>query len=1579
MLRALTFLVFLPLILPAAPDDLRRFDEAPNPYWPGPDAARLATVQWIGEKDVTAAAVLSIDDLGNNVDRYEAFLRPILDRLKKIDGRAPLSIFTTRVDPNHPHLQTWLREGVSIETHTVSHPCPLLQGRDIEAAKANVDQSTDVLFQIPNSQPVAYRMPCCDSQNSNSPRFYSSIFNHTTPEGNFLKANASIFNLPARERERFAKYIPPEWGFVNVLDDYPYPYVVGNLCWELPACVPSDWAAQNHHGSGNPVTITDLKFGLDDAVTKGGVFTLCFHPHGWIQNKQVVELVDHAVTAHGKKLRFLSIPDVVERIEANALGGRSLRSDDGGTDAGIRLVDVNRDRFLDVLVSGELLRLWNAKISAWEESELPFTIDANTRFGHVGGAFAVSTGVAGWQWRAGGWKSMTAPPSEGRFLDLDGKPGSEWVSSTGVFAYEVEAWKRMAPFPEGVPFDDATRFVDLEGDGDQDLVRSDVDGFAVYRNDGGAWKQLRSERRAEHPERAIPAFVREDGSENGAWFREGHLYLQNEDTGRQPMQVTKLALADLARTKGKVLETDALSPADALKAWSVPVGTQLELLVHEPEVKDPIDVAWAADGSLWVVEMADYPNGSKEGGRVRKLKAEGGEWKTRLLIDDLTFPTSVFPWKDGALVLAPPNLWFVGPDKQRERLYSGFGEGNQQHRANGMQWGLDNWVHLANGDSGGTITAHQTGKTLKLGARDLRIHPDTGGLEATTGRCQFGRNRNDWGDWFGNNNSNPIWHVVLPERYLRRNPHVAPPSPIRQLVTGRPAVFPLSTTTERFNDFDHPNRVTSACGSMIYRDTLLEGFADQAFICEPVHNLVHRRVLTRNGTTFAATRAAGEERRDVLASQDNWARPVAMRTAPDGSLTMVDMVRQVIEHPKWIPAEWQAKLDLGTGRDLGRIYRLRPAAGGLREMPDLTTLPIADLVAVLESPNGTQRDLAHQELLRRPEADAASVQVALEARRSAQARVHALAVLDTLGRLSTKHLTAALGSEHPGLRRHAMVLTESRSNEPELLPRTTDGDTPELVLQAAFSLGAWSSDAAGQALLEIARKHGGDPYIRAAVLSSALPHAAALLELGSDSPLFPGLVATVVGEKDPELRAAVVKSLARGDAADWKFAAALPLLKADPSLATAMQNLAKAARTSMSEPAIAFLGGLGDPADLEPIYKLLDANQPLARQRSALKAVSAIGGNDLPTRLLNDWPSLSPELRASTVDVLGSRKRWIASVFDILEAAAEHPARRSPLLRERLRLASPERAATLFAVDPDVQGRINRLVAAFAKDAGNAESGQIHFKTHCAICHRLDEQGTAVGPDLAALTDRSNGALLTAILDPNRAVEDKYTSWLARDKNGNSVTGLLTREAGGAVELTTATGESRTMLRKDLAELRSSGMSLMPAGYEALPKDTLRDLLAYLRPIRAERRTFAGNEPRVLRSEDDGKIVLPASAASIYGTRIVWEKKYGNLGYWSETSDYAVWEFEVPKAGRYTVQVDYACPGDMAGHRLLLRCGERELEFEVKTTGSWDSYKTRPSGAITLPAGRHRMTAQPGKGLERYLMDLRSVRLIPAK
>jgi len=151
--HVLALLATLLLAVPASAADvgnrLAYLNEFCDPYYVGLSTAKFVTPQWIGDEGVEFAVVLAIDDFGTTAV-YEKFLRPVFERLKQVDGRAPVSMMTGRVKADDPQIQAWLKEGVNLETHTYDHPCPCLGVKGFANAKATFDHAID--FLIPKSR-----------------------------------------------------------------------------------------------------------------------------------------------------------------------------------------------------------------------------------------------------------------------------------------------------------------------------------------------------------------------------------------------------------------------------------------------------------------------------------------------------------------------------------------------------------------------------------------------------------------------------------------------------------------------------------------------------------------------------------------------------------------------------------------------------------------------------------------------------------------------------------------------------------------------------------------------------------------------------------------------------------------------------------------------------------------------------------------------------------------------------------------------------------------------------------------------------------------------------------------------------------------------------------------------------------------------------------------------------------------------------------------------------------------------------------------------------------------------------------
>jgi putative membrane-bound dehydrogenase-like protein len=564
------------------------------------------------------------------------------------------------------------------------------------------------------------------------------------------------------------------------------------------------------------------------------------------------------------------------------------------------------------------------------------------------------------------------------------------------------------------------------------------------------------------------------------------------------------------------------SPAEALASFRVRPGFRIELVAAEPMVINPVAFDWGADGRLWVVEMRDYPLGmdgkGKPGGVVKVLEDTNGDGrydKVTTFLEGVPFPSSVMPWGKGALIAAAPDLFYAedtngdGRADERKVLFTGFNPGNQQHRFNGFEWGLDGWIYAANGDSGGEVKSIATGKTISIRGRDIRVRPDTGEMETVSAQTQFGRRRDDWGNWFGNNNPTWLWHVTLPEHYLRRNPKLAVKS-VRHVLANyddSTRVFPISPPMVRPNQPQSLNHVTSGCSPCPYRDDLFgPDFATSVFASEPVHNVVHREVLVREGAGFTSHRAAGEEQSEFLASTDNWFRPTTLKTGPDGALYIADMYRFVIEHPEWISPEMQARVDLRAGDDKGRIYRVVPENSTRRPIPNLAKMNSLELVNAMDSPNGWQRDMAQRLLVERADKSVASrLKQLMGVTHAPQARLQAIATLGLLGVLTPEILLSALADPHPAARCEALRQSESQTAMsdaifPAVAALALDNDAA-VRLQAAFSLGAWPPEKAEPVLRDLATRDDSDELLRIAVMSSLKPESTLFRQMNSKTPM----------------------------------------------------------------------------------------------------------------------------------------------------------------------------------------------------------------------------------------------------------------------------------------------------------------------------------------------------------------------------------------------------------------------------------------------------------------------------------------------
>ena len=951
-------------------------------------------------------------------------------------------------------------------------------------------------------------------------------------------------------------------------------------------------------------------------------------------------------------------------------------------------------------------------------------------------------------------------------------------------------------------------------------------------------------------------------------------------------------------------ENQPLSVEESLARIHVPRGYRVEVVAAEPETIDPVAFDWDEFGRLWVVEMSDYPLGmdgqGKAGGRVRVLEdrdRDGRYEVSRLFADGLRFPNGILTWRDGVLVTAAPEILFLrdtdgdGVSDQREVLFSGFNEGNQQLRMNHLRWGLDNWVYCANGGHHANhglatkVTSHRQGQSYQLGSRDFRFQPDTGNLELESGPSQYGRNRDAWGHWFGTQNANPLWQYVLSDRYLARNPHVPTPSPIKHIVgPGSPVVYPASQLEKRFHSFEQSGRFTSACSGMIYNDELLFGrnSLTHAFTCEPFHNLVQHNVLSDAGVSFKARRPVGEGQTDFFASEDRWCRPVMVRTGPDGGLWVADMYRYMIEHPDWLPPDGKAELlpHYRLGDDRGRIYRVVPVAVSPSRKVTLDQADTVRLVAALESSNDWQRDKAHQLLLWKH--DLAAVPILENLARTSslpQTRLQSLCVLDGMNALAHSSIVTALRDAHPRVRENALRLAERYESLEVVAAAAKLARDPDakVCLQLALSLGEWKSPLATDVLAELAVRFANEPFVLSAIMSSALPHSPEFVkELVTRDPKVLAafrvpLLRQSIGARDDESIEVLMQSvLSGGDATRMdsldEFLLSLQRIGSDlqqlakldskGNLATVVEQFdallvdaekeAMNTRRSVAD-RMAAARVLCRPAKYREtgvslLEQWLQPQIDSLLQSQAIDAIAQSGIDKVPSVLSAAWPQLSPVLRGLALDAWLSRENWTSDLINRMESSRIEI--RSLDLTQRARLLQhpnkslAQRAKSILEVaEQSSRKQILEQYISATKLPGDVTSGQLVYKRACANCHRRGNEGQDVGPNLATVVEHSNEKLLTNILDPNADIQPGYQAYTVLLDGGEILSGLLFNETANSVTIKQANGVARTISREEIQRLQNSKFSLMPEGMEALmSQQDVADLLAFLHsPIRTDK------------------------------------------------------------------------------------------------------------------------------------------------
>ncbi len=948
----------------------------------------------------------------------------------------------------------------------------------------------------------------------------------------------------------------------------------------------------------------------------------------------------------------------------------------------------------------------------------------------------------------------------------------------------------------------------------------------------------------------------------------------------------------------------ATAPVESIKKFETITGFEMQLVASEPQIQEPIVIQYDENGLLFVAEYLKFPwdgkKGGKVNGRIRLLQDVDGNGhyeKSTIFADDIAWPTGIQSWKGGIFVIASPDLWYLkdttgdGIADLRQKIYTGFGFTTEEGTANNLIWGLDNWIYGAGSGSGGQIrpAGDPQAKTVALRGRDFRFDPVSKKFEALSGSEQFGNTFDDWNNRFLCQNSKPGVHVILPARYLARNPYL-PVSKVRQNIWQGDKVYRISppepwreARSKYRRSLDRkwaPSYVaddvfTAVSGVTIYRGAAYPPeFRGNIFFGEVQSNLIHRRVLEPNGVSFDSKRVDIET--EIVRSKDNWFRPTNLTNAPDGTLHIADMYREIIETPTSMTPQILAAIDLQSGHKRGRIYRLAPKGFKAPAPPKLGSATTAELVKALENPNGWWRDTAQRLIYSRQ--DKAAIPPLRALVKNSQydlARLHALHSLARLNALGEPELLIGLTDPSAGVREHALKLAEPHLADSETLQQQTiklaQDNNSRVRFQAAFSLGEISNPQAATALAGIASRDAGDYWMRTAILSSSLNLAAGMIEQllannddfinSKNGLLFLQELSQLVGSrkqekeimrmlklaetssaaKDPKIQRILILGL--GDGLVRSRSSLTPYLAqsaAASDLLTTMISKAKATLNKKSssaaqrQQAIKILAHANFADAGDALAAMLNRSQSPKVQLAALNTLTGYASAQTAKRIASALPDLSPAVQKEAVEALLGRKTWIPALLDSiadkkLTADQIDPARRAALMKHKDE-SIRQQAQQLFA--SSVPRARDKVIAAYQPALqlkGDNKRGETVAQQVCIACHQIGKIGNEVGPNLATIQNRSPADLMTHILDPNREVQANYRQYIVELNDGRSVSGFIVTESPTSITLKRTEGIQETLLRQNIKNITSNSLSLMPEGLEQIiNQQQMSDLLSYL-------------------------------------------------------------------------------------------------------------------------------------------------------
>jgi putative membrane-bound dehydrogenase-like protein len=834
----------------------------------------------------------------------------------------------------------------------------------------------------------------------------------------------------------------------------------------------------------------------------------------------------------------------------------------------------------------------------------------------------------------------------------------------------------------------------------------------------------------------------------------------------------------------------------------------------------------------------------------------------------------------GVYIVQPPYLLFYPdrnrddvPDADPEVLLTGFGQEDAHAYANSLQWGPDGWLY---GAQGSTVTANIRGIEFQQGI--WRYHPVTKAFElfAEGGGNTWGLDFDRHGQAIAGTNfgGQAMLHQVQGGYYIKNfGKHGALHNP------------------DTYGYFDHvPYRGFQGghvtCGGVLYRGGAFpESFNDVYIAGNLLSNVVNWHVLERKGSSFTARHGG-----TLLTANDSWFRPIDCLVGPDGAIYVADWYDQRANHvdpvDTWdrtngrvykvlsthVSQTSQGSPDLAARSTGQLIDRLRDAnawvVGEARRILAERRDPaaVAPLERMAAQPGRESLEGLWALIAARQLSDATAEQLIGHSSEDVRAWiVRWFGDQRRVTSLERERLVELAKADPSPTVRSQLASTCQRLPGADALPivhalfaRSEDVNDPQipLLLWWAVERHALSER---NAVVEwfAAADWWRQPLVQTVLLERIgrrflaeggqydLQVCARLLELAPGSAereaLIRGMEQALAGRRLDRVPAPLEAPLARVERESPSLA--LLRLKVRLGDAGAYERLLRAvgdAKTRDTDRAalVETLGQVGTVDCVSTLLGVLTSTRSESVRAATLTALQSFDAPQTPAALLDLYAKASASTRARIQNVLVSRPTSSLALLQAIDSG-RIPPKDVPLDTLRRMAAHKQDAidkllAKLWGrIAPEPAGekiaRIRNLAARLKEAPGDVVKGKELFKTTCATCHTLFNDGGKTGPELTGFDRKNTQFLLTHVIDPSAVIRPEYIAYDVVTTDGRTLFGLIADPSPMTVTLIDAKSERTIIPRFKIESMDPSTVSLMPEKLlDQFTDQQIRDLFAYL-------------------------------------------------------------------------------------------------------------------------------------------------------